>query len=446
MRIPKIKNINIDIFLFAVALIVFLSGLFLTTGGTEIVVEPRARRAVTLVFSQWWQDELDHNALSVLIAEFERNNPGITIRLDRRSYHEMENMILNGVNDRIAGFSEDFNSDILALDPRWLYGLIQNNMLEPLTPYMEASDFIPALQTGGQERVFSEWALPLVSFMATLFYNTEVLSSAGFDRPPKTRTEFLEFARAITNSEQGRFGTAFALDQNNPQGAYTDIYSWIWASGTLILKDGKSNFTSPQVIETLEFLKKLHQEGLLAPGSFAKTPEEKIEKFVSGKIGMMIAPVQDVEIVRRRMGDAGFGITTIPGIDVYSAKPAFGLTTWYAGISRESKHKSEAWAFLYFLAKRSPVLAAASYAVPGSGNGLEEFLSTDPFYSKAFRIYEGGMGVQEFAGYPAVHVLDFIVREELYNMLEQNQSPRRTAEAIQKRWEEVFQNALRFGS
>ncbi|MDR2519341.1 MAG: extracellular solute-binding protein [Spirochaetaceae bacterium] len=408
-----------------------------------------AKKAVTLVFSQWWHEELEQNILVSLAAEFERTHPGIKIKLNNYSYNDMEALILNGLNDKIAGFTENFPpADILALDPRWLYGLIRNDMLEPLSPYKESSAFIPALQTSGQERVYDDWAFPLVSFMAPLFYNIEVLSQAGFDRPPKTWSEFLHYARAITNRDMGRFGTALSLNQGDPQGVYVDVYSWIWASGAVLLNQGKdkANFTSPMVVNALTFLDTLSREGLLSPDCFSKTKERKLEEFASGAIGMMIASVQDIEVIRKYLGDKAFGITTIPRPDEYQGKPAFGLTTWYAGISRESGYKEQAWEFISFLAKQSPLLAAASHAVPGSGNGLEDYLKGDSFYSKAYNIYEGGDGIQEFAGYPAVHVLDFIVREELYDMFEWRQGPKEAASEIQNRWEEVFQNALRFGS
>ncbi|MDR2535941.1 MAG: extracellular solute-binding protein [Treponema sp.] len=434
---------HLDKLLFIVAVLVLLLSNTVKIGKKKVI----KANSVTLVFSQWWQDELEYRVLETLIAEFEKTHPGVTVKLDNRSYHEMEDLILNGLNDKIAGFTENFfTADILALDSRWLYGLIQNDMLEPLTRYKEASDFIPALQPTGQENLYDEWTFPLVSFMAPLFYNIDVLSAAGFDRPPKNRTDLIRYAREITDPAAGRYGIGLSLSQGDPHGVYLDIYSWIWASGTVIINQGKPNFTAPEVVDTLEFLNNLYNEKILAPESFSKSREQKLEEFITGKIGMMIASVQDIEIIRKRMGDRGFGITTIPGPDVYLGKPAFGLTNWYAGISRESKHKALAWEFVDFLAKQSPLLAAGSHAVPGSGNGLEEYLKGDSFYSKAYNIYEGGNGIQEFTGYPAVHVLDFIVREEVYNMLHWNQSAQTTAETIQQRWEEVFQNALRFGS
>jgi multiple sugar transport system substrate-binding protein len=441
------KLLHPDRTLFILALGALLLGSAVKFGNKTVKQVIKGNPPVTLVFSLWWRDEMEPGILDKLIAEFEKKHPGITVKLDNRSYHEMEDLILNGLNDKIAGFTEDFlAADILALDSRWLYGLVQNDMLEPLGDYKKKSDFVPALQPSGQEDVYDEWAFPLVSFMAPLFYNIDVLSEAGFDRPPKTWTDFLSCARRITAPSEGRYGAGLSLSQGDPQGVYLDIYSWIWASGAVILNQGKPNFTAPEVVETLAFLDKMYNEGLFSPDSFSTSREQKLKDFVSGKIGMMIASVQDIESIRKDMKDQRFGITTIPGPDIYLGKPAFGLTNWYAGISRESGHKEYAWEFISFLAKQSPVLAAGSHAVPGSGNGLEDYLKGDSFYSKAYNIYEGGDGIQEFDGYPAVHVLDFIVREELRNMFEQRQNPKETAEAIQRKWEEVFQSALRYGS
>ncbi|MDR0525228.1 MAG: extracellular solute-binding protein [Spirochaetaceae bacterium] len=425
---------NIDKILFITAILVLLLGNSISIGKRKVI----EGKSVTLVFSQWWEDALEPKTLNALIGEFEKTHPGVRIKLDNRSYHEMEDLILNGLNDKSNGLSDSFIAgDILALDSRWLYGLIHNDMLEPLAPYKK--DFIPALQPKDQENRYDEWALPLVSFMAPLFYNIEVLSAGGFDRPPKTWQDLERYAQGVTHKETGTYGLALALSERDPQSVYLDVYSWIWASGTVIINQGRPNFTDPAVIDTLQFLKNLAAAELIAPQSFSKTREQKLKEFTAGRIGMMIASVQDVEIVRKALGE-NFGITTIPtpGREKYQGKPAFGLTNWYAGISKGSEHKALAWEFVSFLAQQSPLLAAASHAVPGSGNGLEEYLKKDAFYSKAYNIYEGGDGIQEFAGYPEVHVLDFIVRNEIFRMFEENQSPQDTAGAIQHQWEEYF--------
>lgn len=425
-----LKNLSVvDRILFGLVLIMLPLGFFIKIGVRTI----REAQASTLVFTQWWQDELKDDTLKRIVSEFEASNPGITIKLEHLSYQEMEDRLFEGIPGEIS------RSDILALDLQWLYELTQQGMLKPLDPYIEKTktmeNIIPGLSSDSPQGSETVWALPMVSFMVPLFYNVEVLQSAGFDRPPKNRVDFLHYARTITNSNTGRFGMALALSPGYPASLYVDVYSWIWAAGGVMLQDGKPNFISPPIFETLGFLDTLYREGLLSPDLFFKTREQKLEEFAQGKIGMMVASVQDIHTLQQQMGDTGFGITTIPSLDM-GKKPVFGLTSWYTGISQYSTHQDQAWAFITFLAERSSRLAIASHAVPGNWSGTRN-LKGD-VYAKAYDMYEGGDVMQEFIGIPQIHFLETIVREELYTMFTQGRDPAATAVSIQKRWEETL--------
>jgi multiple sugar transport system substrate-binding protein len=427
-----LKNLPIaDRVLFGLALVILPLGPLIRIG-TKTILEAHAS---TLVFTQWWQDELKDDTLKRMVSEFEAANPGVTIKLEHLTYQKMEERLFTSAPEELN------RSDILALDQRWLYELIQQDMLEPLDSYVESAKtmdnrmFIAELPSGSPGSSEAVWALPVVSFMAPLFYNVEVLQAAGFDRPPKNQADFLHYARTITNSSTGRFGMALALSPEEPDSLYVDLYSWIWAAGGIMLQEGKPHFISPPIHATLGFLDTLYREGLLSPDLFLKTREQKLEEFVQGKIGMMVASVQDIHTLQQKMGDTGFGITTVPGLDM-SKKPVFGLTSWYAGISRHSEHQDQAWAFITFLAERSSRLAVASHAVPGNWTGTRS-LKGD-LYAKAYDMYEGGAVMQEFIGIPRIHSLETILRKELYTMFTQGQDPGATAAAIQKQWEETL--------
>ncbi|MDR3333865.1 MAG: extracellular solute-binding protein [Treponema sp.] len=449
MDLNKIPMKQVDRIILIMALILVMVALIVvfvaSRGGIKkFVTSPKT--AVTLVFTQWWQDELEADTLAVLIREFEKRNPRIHIRLDSRTYLEIQNkalkMALAVVANKTRASSEYQNpfprTDVLALDPRWLHELIQHEVLEPLTSYSDQADFTPALYLARPDAQYEAWAMPLVSFMAPLFYNIEVLQAAGFDRPPKNQTDFLRYARTITVPGTDRFGMVLSLDPEHPEDVYHEVYSWIWASGAIMMRDGAPSFTGRPLIETLDFLGTLRQEGLLSPGSFAKTREQKLEEFCTGKAGMMIASVQDIDFLRKRIGDTGFGITTIPGPEGYLGKPVFGLTGWYAGISRYSEHKAEAWTFISFLAESIAAPAAKAHAVLGSGTIPPDYLRDNPLYAKVYDMYEEGDTIQEFTGVPQVRELETIAREELYELLEAGRDAPATAETIQQRWEDVL--------
>jgi multiple sugar transport system substrate-binding protein len=384
----------------------------------------------TLVFTQWWQGELEQDTLGSLIREFESLHPGISIRLDKRSYPEIRERIIPAMISPVS--SREAPPDILGLDQYWLGYMVENGVLESLDGYSRDPESGPAARNGQDP----QWALPLVLFINPLFYNIDRLQAKGFNRPPKTRTELIEYAKALAEPSAGRFGLTLALGPDNPQGIYQDFFSWIWSSGTLIVHEGRADFSSPPVIETLDFLNRLYRSGYISPGIFSKTDNEKRREFLEGRAGMMIGPVSDIDAIRKQQPGAAFGVTAVPGPDTYTGKPAFGTAGWYAGIPQKSRHKDEAWIFLSFLAERSSLLTAKAHGVPVNGSGGIPYVEDDPLYSKASDMFEGGEAVQELVSVRNLDELELIIRESLYAMFEQNRSPEETALAIQRRWEE----------
>jgi multiple sugar transport system substrate-binding protein len=359
-----------------------------------------------LIFTQYWRFELEEGVFDSLITEFEKRYPTISIRINDLSYSEMQNSVINE-----TVFSE---SDLLAVNPRWLYEAVKHEQIEMLIDQQQEL-----------------WSVPVISFMDLLFYRTDILQAAGFDRPPKTRNEFLRYARAV-NKETSSIG--LALSPENPLGLYTDIFSWIWACGGQMVQNGRLNMNNKDTIEVFKFFNTLYSEGLLLPETFSQTNEQKIDAFVDGSIAMMIAPVSTIALLRTRMADESFGVTTIPISDTYIGKPLFGLTNWHIAISRYSPHKEAARLFISFLLEQAALLAVSAHAVPGAPVNPQKHHVGTLAYDKAFDIYTSGNGIQEFDLFPRNHELEPLIRDELYSMFEEGQSPENTVLAIQNKW------------
>jgi multiple sugar transport system substrate-binding protein len=374
----------------------------------EQIYRARSRQDVQLTFTQYWHDDLESGVLDWLIGEFQKQYPLITVKVNDLSYSEMQNSVMN---ETIF-----YESDVIAVDPHWLYEPMLHGQLELLN------------------QKASEWTVPLISFMTVLFYHTALLQEAGFDRPPKTQTDFLRYARAITKGDQ--FATVMALSPENPLGVYTDAFSWIWASGISLINNGTLAMNTRAVINTFDFLNTLYREGLVLPDTFSQTHEQKIAAFVEGKIAMMIASISNIDELRAKMEDSAFGITTIPGADTYIGKPIFGMTSWHLAVAQHSPHKEEARLFISFLSDQAAILATAAHAVPGPLISTRNYHSGTFLYDKAFDIYAGGDAVQEFDSFPRSYELELIVRDELYALFEDSQSPVTTVQLIQQKWEE----------
>jgi multiple sugar transport system substrate-binding protein len=387
------------------------------------------QRNTALVFTQWWQDELEEGTLAALVEEFEALHPGVKIRLDNRSYAETLNCL------RSAGEALPA-PDIVGLDPFWIEDLVRQDLLEDLGP-LEVAENLPVEAAGGSDQGYEQWARQLISFTNPLYYNIALLRDAGFDRPPKSRAEMLAYARSVTDTAAGRHALSMALGPENPLGVYRDVFSWIWALNPLTLRESRPDFSARSIVGVLDFLRQLRQEDLLASETFAKTEADKREEFIQGRAAMMIASVADIHLLRQRMEEGSFGITVLPGESSFEGKPILGLTGWRLGIPRNAGHKDEAGAFLSFLLERGPLIAEKAHAVPGSPDKAAGFSSADPLFAKAYDMYAAGEAVQEFPGISGFDEFAALVREQLYALFEEGQSPEETAGHIQQQWEQL---------
>ncbi|GHT63349.1 sugar ABC transporter substrate-binding protein [Spirochaetia bacterium] len=412
MKIEKSDKIVIivTVLLIAAALVVKIG---FRSGGNARSHRPKTEK-VNLVFTQLRESEWEQGALSSLIGEYKGLHPEVSIREQTQAYDEF----------RDAG-AETAEPDIIVMESRYL------------AEFIKAGTFSFPDSQGAFINESRERVLPLASSMDVLFYNIDILRAAGFDRPPRDRTEFLRYAQAVSKGEGSakQYGAALALSPADSRGVFRDVFSWIWAAGTAMTKEGVPDFNGKAINDTLAFLAQLEKEGLLAPQSFTTTGAERLNEFAAGKIAMMTGSVQDIAQLRDRMKDGAFGITLIPGPADYAGKPVFGLSTWYAGINAGSGHPDEAWNFLLYLQENSSRLAEQIRAVPGSNDSAAAYITEDPFYAKAWDMYEAADLVQELTTIPKIRELENAVREELANMFANNTTAADTAAAIQKKWE-----------
>jgi len=356
-----------------------------------------------IVFTHWWYDDIERDLLRNLVAEFENSHEGIRIILNEKSYESLR----LGLFDFAGGDDETevpaFPGDVLALDPLWVPELINREVIESAE-------------------------LPVLSFINVLYYNIDILRDAGFTRPPNTRTEFLTFARTIAANEENRRAYALSLGLGSFRGIHDNVYPWIWAAGARLINNGNPVVTSAPVVQSLAFLASLSNEGLIAPGAFYADSRKKLEDFVSGRTAFMIASTRYIGLVRERLGDAAFNITSVPILDNQPGTPFFATLGWTLGIHSESAHREEARLFSAFLAGRaSRISGNASGAIPASS-------PQDPFYSNIWEIALAGETAADFSGIAGEPVLEQIFREELSALFDGTSSPAQTAAAIQARW------------
>jgi len=287
-------------------------------------------------------------------------------------------------------------------------------------------------------------AIPLVSFMPLLFYNIDILTAAGFDRPPKTRDEFLKYAKAVSDSTEAQFantaGMAISLSSEDRNAVQRDIFSWIWASGGDFWQEGNRPVLNVKSVSgDITFLGRLYNDSLLAYRVFEMTGEQRLEDFAGGRIAMMIASTSVIPYLRERMGDKSFGVTNIP-VSGSAGKYNIGISSIYAGININCEYTDEALDFLAFLEEQRPLFCEALKAVPGVVSGINsgDYFRNDPFYSKSMDIFESSVIVHGFSGEPSAEKYEKAFLEELQIFFRSNRKVEDTITAIQRRWDEIY--------
>jgi multiple sugar transport system substrate-binding protein len=393
-RLPG-KGINI-ILLTVLVVVIALIALSRFTGG------PVISRHINISISPQFENLFGMDMANALIKDFEKQRPDLRITK--------------------AGES----ADILFFDDYEFGRLRSVSKLLALNPYI--APITPDRETNTEQNVSeqdAQWALPLMSFMDILFYNIDILQAANFDRPPKTRAEFLAAARAVTKTSAGQ-DSVYSLALDLSQGARRDIYPWIWAAGGEICAPERASNETPVLsraaVDTIAFFGQLQREGLLSPGRGLEPqpsqqgvePEVRsssLAEFTKGKIAMITGSARDIAFLQSR--NVNFGITTIPGTT--QGKNRLGLSKIYAGISADCALPDEAWAFLSFIAGKSPVLAEALAAIPGSISATfpGEYILKDPLYSKAWDIFEAAEIVDYRSDDPFEEETERLVMEKL---------------------------------
>jgi multiple sugar transport system substrate-binding protein len=402
-KIRAFLSLHFDYLILILAAFVLITGLIRFRGGEGIAEAVSGALAPELVFTLWTLNGAEIPAVENLVKEFEESHSDIKIRLDWRSYEETKKL-LSAYN----ASAEDAPApgDIFAMDISWAEDLYRNEVLEP---ERGPKPSVPAGVPG-------ENPSSALSFFYPLFYNIELLKETGYNRPPKTWGEFLEFARAVTDEKKSRWGYSFALKAKTPSGISGDVCSWFlaagWQGGSPETSAGPELASGPAA-KTLEFLKSLKREGVLHPAGFSMTEEEKEDAFIAGKIAFMIGPVQAVKKFRDRMGEAAFSITSIPGPDGYTGKPVFFSGGYRLGIFRQSNNKKEAEVFISFLKEKTELIGEAWGMVPGGGGNPPPLSSADSLYSKAWELYISGDMVQGPLGGNAVRELRNALQELL---------------------------------
>lgn len=389
---------------------------------------------VTLEFAQWWEPELPANALRGLMDQFETENPGIKVNLLSGPYDATKSQVF-------AGAAAGTMSDVVGLDGAWVSDFAKQGALADQSQLMTEAGYDKS-QLASQVKVDDKtYMIPVVNFIYPMFTNDDLLKKAGVAKPPTNRTEFAAAAAKVTALGDNTHGWILPLSLEAPNGIQNDVMSWLWASGGTMLAAGKPALTSPDVAETVNYVKGMYDQGVIAPGALTMKEQDKVEEFTNGRVGMMVDSLAHIKLIRESNPDLRFSISALPAKDGYTGKRGIPYASWGIGVAESSEHKAEAFRLVQFLMSEQTdsKLSSVANAFPGNTRSVPDFVASDKVFKTAFDIYKTGYPANEFTGLPVAEQLMRDFDEQLQVTLSGKQTVEEALQKSQEAWMPNFE-------
>lgn len=289
-----------------------------------------------------------------VIEEFEKENPGIKVRLQTIPQGEIDQKL----QTMIAGGNVP---DVWS--PNWAdsgYGTYYAlGALKDLTPYLEED---PNVTDGIDETLLDIYkndegvfGLPALAMGSALYYNKDLFDEKGIEYPPTDWEDkswdwnaMIETAQAITDNDLPPTQRIYGLlNENSPnRDAWYfggDFFSdEAYDTGIMETPEITSNPRNKEAIQSRYDL--INKFEVMPPQSEIAALSQLSDPFLSGRIGMVLKGGWGT---RQYAGtDMNWGIAAYPYTNDEREIPIY-VDPW--SISEQSRHPDEAWEFLKFL-------------------------------------------------------------------------------------------------
>lgn len=297
--------------------------------------------AHTLTF---WTIGREGEAVVKLLPEFEREHPGIQVKVQQ--------MPLTAAHQKLlTAFAGNSTPDVTQLGNTWLPEFVALRALEPLQQRVAASTVVKPADYF--EHIWSTnlidgalYGVPWYVDTRLLFYRRDLLKAAGFDAPPRDWAQWRAMLAALSHPDRGNYGILL------PTNEYEQLMSLALQQPESMLRDGGryGNFRSAGFKRALAFYVdtfRLHQ----APAITAVEAGNPWEEFGRGVYAFYFSGPWNIGEFRQRLPadrENEWATAPLPGPDGGASGAAGGSSLV---IFRRSTHKDEAWALIEYLSR-----------------------------------------------------------------------------------------------
>jgi len=276
--------------------------------------------------------------INSVIADFEAQNPGVTVKWQDIPYDIAEQRTLTAA---AAGQLPD----VMNLNTNYLKKLAALGALVNMDE--AAADvkdiYFPGVWKAGEVNGVS-YALPWYLSNSLLIWNTDLLARAGYDHAPRDSDEAWEMSRALME-KTGAYGQYF-----------TSIHLQLPMEGVyLVSEDGKSAaVNTPKALELFKMWKQYFDEGLI-PEELLLGTVKAAEWYAQEKIAWWYTGPQLFRQILELAPEVYYKSSAAPAI--LGSEGIVNVAVMNIAVAANSKHKEEAVKFAKFITNAENQLA-----------------------------------------------------------------------------------------
>lgn len=295
---------------------------------------------------RFWAMGREGEVVQEMMQTFEREHPGIEVDVQQIPWSAAHEKLLTAFVGRST-------PDIAQLGNTWIAEFVALRALEPLDRWIEASEVV------GREHDFpgiwdtnvmgaTTFGVPWYVDTRVLFYRSDLLAAAGYDRIPE---DWQSWRTCLVAMKQTMGADAYPIFLPINEWSVPVILGLQAGSGLLDAAQVRGVFGQAEFREAFRFYVELFRDRL-APPVANNEIANLYQEFARGYLGMYITGPWNLGEFRRRLPDElqdSWATSALPGPDGFPGVSLAGGSSLV--IFRGSEHHEAAWELIEFLSR-----------------------------------------------------------------------------------------------
>ncbi|MGE5392770.1 MAG: extracellular solute-binding protein [Candidatus Saccharibacteria bacterium] len=365
----------------------------------------------------WWKTFEDTTNVEEMINAYQTAHKGVTIKYVKKDVNTYEQDLVNAI-------ASGNGPDIFTIHNDWLPKHMDKLSPAPATLLTERQYRDAFIDVVGDDFVKDGkiYAMPMSLDVLALYYNRDILNSAGISEPPKTWPELVSDVQKITRQDtSGAFSrSGVALGTSSNVNRAVDILLLLMLqNGTQFYSQNLQAATFGQTQNSpdnpnfnpggaaLQFYTQFANPGKKTYTWNART-DNSVDAFSQGKLAMMISYSYMEPTIKDKAPTLNWGVAPVPQVDSTGLKVNFA-NYWGEGVSKASSKTKQAaaWDFLKYMVQKDTLakyyakhklVAVRKDMLPDQYSDLdigvfaENALTARSVYKPDSGVFEGVMG------------------------------------------------------